>query len=166
MQMKEHILAGLRDQADRWDELLAGLSEEALLAPGPGGDWSVKDIVYHLWAWQQRTVARCEAALADREPIFPRWPERLEPEASDVDALNAWLYQSGRDLPWPTVYQNWRAGYQRMVTVAGGVSERDWLDSGRFRWMDGFSLVAFLLASYDHHQEHYDKLQARLVSGG
>jgi hypothetical protein len=38
-------------------------------------------VVIHLWAWQQRTIARMEAALADREPSFPQWSVDLDPDA-------------------------------------------------------------------------------------
>jgi hypothetical protein len=34
MNMKEHILAALREQFERWEELLAGLSESRSPLPG------------------------------------------------------------------------------------------------------------------------------------
>ena len=33
MNMKDHILAALREQFERWEELLANLSEEQVVAP-------------------------------------------------------------------------------------------------------------------------------------
>jgi hypothetical protein len=50
MNMKDHILAALREQFIRWEELLAGLSEDQITAPRFDLDWSIKDVMAHLWA--------------------------------------------------------------------------------------------------------------------
>jgi mycothiol maleylpyruvate isomerase-like protein len=52
MNMKEHILAARREQLDNWEELLASLSEEQITAPHFDYDWSIKDVIAHLWAFQ------------------------------------------------------------------------------------------------------------------
>jgi uncharacterized damage-inducible protein DinB len=36
------------------------------------------------------------------------------------------------------------------------------LDAGRYSWLQGYSLAFVLVASYDHHQEHLEKLIAFL----
>lgn len=68
MNMKGHILAALREQSERWEELLVSLSEEQITAPRFDLDWSIKDVVAHLWAWQQISIARMEAGAHDRAP--------------------------------------------------------------------------------------------------
>ena len=57
MNMKEHILAALREQFDRWEALLGGMAEERITAPQTTSEWSVKDVIAHLWAWQQRSLS-------------------------------------------------------------------------------------------------------------
>jgi hypothetical protein len=71
MKMKDHILAALQEQFDSWEELLADLNEEQITAPHFDLDWSIKDVIAHLWAWQQISIARMEAGLQDRKPEFP-----------------------------------------------------------------------------------------------
>ncbi len=61
MNMQDHILAALREQFNRWQELLAGLSDEQITAPHFDDDWSIKDVMAHLWAWQQISIARVQA---------------------------------------------------------------------------------------------------------
>jgi hypothetical protein len=161
MDMKRHILAALREQFERWEALLATLSEEQITAPLSPSHWSVKDEVAHLRAWQQRSIARMEAALLDREPEFPRWAPGLDPEADgDTDPTNAWIYETHRELPWSTVHQDWRGGFTRFLELGEAIPERDLLDGDRYPWMEGFPLAVILLASYDHHQEHREKLMA------
>ncbi len=164
MNMKEHILSAMREQVARWEALLAGLSSEQIATPLSPSEWAIKDELAHLWAWQQRSIARVRAALDDREPVFPEWAPGVDPEEfSTTDITNAWLYAAYRDQPWNEVYRNWHEGYLHLISLAEQVSERDLLDSGRYAWLGGHPLVFILLATYDHHQEHYDMLKAWLA---
>ncbi|HET7143457.1 MAG TPA: maleylpyruvate isomerase N-terminal domain-containing protein, partial [Anaerolineales bacterium] len=63
MNMKDHILTAFREQFDQWEELLSKLSEEQITAPHFDYDWSIKDVMAHLWAWQQISIARMEAGM-------------------------------------------------------------------------------------------------------
>ena len=156
--MKGHILAGLREQVDRWEALLAVLSEAQITAPRPPSEWSLKDEMAHLWAWQQRSIARLEAAQAGRAPQMPEWLPGVDPGDEGVtDQVNAWIYEANRRRPWSEVRRDWRHGYGRMIGLAEAFEERDLLDAGRYEWLQGYSLAMVLLASYDHHQEHLDK---------
>ena len=167
MNMKDHILTALRENYDRWEELLASLSEEQITAALKPSEWSVKDVIAHLRAWQQRSVARMEAALFDREPDYPRWLTDVNPEVeSDTDKINAWIYETNRELPWLKVYRNWSEGFLLFLEAAQGISERDLLDSNRYPWLKGYPLAYIILASYDHHQEHYDQLLVWLQENG
>ena len=157
--MKEHILAALREQALKWEELLLNLSEEQIAAAQFDLGWSIQDVVAHLWGWQQISIARLQAAALDREPAFPAWLVNLPGNwEEDVDHTNAWIYQENHAKPWPKVHQSWREGYLGMLSSAGPISEKNLLDKERYTWLDGYSPLDVLIGSYEHHQEHYEKV--------
>ncbi len=162
MSMKRHILAALQEVFDRWEAALAGLNEAWIMTPPAPGAWSLKDEVVHLWAWQQRSCARLEAAQLDRAPVWPPWPPDLDD--ATADQVNAWLQAAYRDEPWAAVYQNWRAGFRRLLELGDAIPEPALLDATRYAWMNGHPLAFGLVASYDHHQEHLEKLLARLAA--
>jgi hypothetical protein len=166
MNMKHHILAALSEVFDQWEELLASLTEDQITTALLPSDLPIKDVVAHLMAWQQRSIARVEAARLDREPEFPKWPAALDPEAEDVDSINAWIYESYRQQPWSQVHQTWADGFRRFLKSAEQISERDLLDGGRYAWLKDYPLALILLGSYDHHQEHIEKLQGWLKEHG
>jgi hypothetical protein len=167
MDMKHHILAALREVYERWETLLSSLTETQITTPLPRSNWSIKDEIAHLRVWQQRSIARNEAALLDRAVEYPDWPPGLDPDGEDTtDQINAWIYESNRDLPWSQVHQDWKAGFMRFLETAEGISERDLHNGERYPWLKGYSLAVFLLASYDHHQEHLEELQIRLGKTG
>jgi hypothetical protein len=159
MNMKEHILAALREKFDQWEELLGRLSEEEIVASDLPSRWSIKDNIAHLWAWQQRSIARMEAALSNRDPVFPTWLPGLDPEVEgNTDQINAWIFQTYHEQPWSKVHQNWREGFHRLLDSCDGISERDMLDGEKHPWLEGYPLANVLLGTYDHHQEHLEKL--------
>jgi hypothetical protein len=163
MNMKDHILAALREQFERWEELLASLSEEQITAPNFELDWSIKDVMAHLWAWQQISIARMEGAAGDKEPEFPGWIVSIGKDwEENADRVNAAAYETNHEKPWSEIHQNWRNGFLQFLVSGHKISERDLLDTGRFTWLKGYSLALILIASYDHHQEHFEKLTALL----
>jgi hypothetical protein len=166
MNMKDHIIAGLGDVFERWNALLGRLSEEQITAPMLPSRWSIKDQVAHLMAWQQRSIARCEAALSDQPPTFPDWPVEIDPEEVDnTDQINNWIYTRYSDQTWEAVYSSWREGFQRFLDLAEKIPEKYLLDNGKYSWLP-FPLVLILLGSYDHHQEHLETLEAWLEEHG
>lgn len=163
MTMKEHILAALREQALRWEELLLNLSVEQITTPQFDLDWSIQDVVAHLWGWLQISIARLQAAAHDRELEYPAWLAEIPGDwEEDVDRTNAWIYQNNHTKPWSQVHQNWREGYLHMLQTAETFVEKDLLDKERYKWLHGYSPADVLIASYDHHQEHFEKVMAAL----
>jgi len=161
---KQHLLIALGEEFNRWEALLASLSEAQITAAQLPKSWSIKDVVAHLRAWQQRSIARLEAAQLNREPEYPRWPEQFDPEVEDQPHdLNAWLYEQHRDQPWSSVYEDWRAGFLRFLELAAAIPEKDLLDPKRYPWLEGYALVAVLQGSYEHHQEHAEYLEPLLA---
>ena len=165
--MKEHILTGLREQFNSWEELLASLSEEEITTPHFDFDWSIKDVMAHLWAWQQISIARMEAARHDQEPEFPKWIVSLGEDWEDnADRVNALTFETQHHKPWLEIYQNWKNGFLQFLELGEKISEKDLLDGDRYPWLKGYSLAFILVASYDHHHEHFEKLIAWLREHG
>lgn len=69
----EQILVALREQIERWEELFSTLGEEQIRAPCFDLDWSIRDVMAHLRAWQQISIAHREGGANDSEPDYPKW---------------------------------------------------------------------------------------------
>jgi hypothetical protein len=156
MNGKQQILTMLRAEFSRWEELLASMSEEFVTVPHLPSNLSIKDVVAHLRAWQQRSIARLEAAVLDTAPEFPRWPAELDPDTDDDPVqINAWIYETYREQPWSSVHRDWREGFLRFLELGEAIPENDLLDAGRYPWMEGQPLSLVLLGSYEHHHEDH-----------
>jgi hypothetical protein len=163
MTMKEHILAALVDEFDQWEEMLGKLNSDQRITPLSPSSWSTKDVIAHLGAWQQWSIARLEAAQEGRLPEFPKWPlDPAQDHEGVTDRINEWIFQTYRDRTWVEVHQDWRQGFQHFLELAVPIPEKDLLDDGKYVWLKGHPLADVLIASYDHHQEHYEKTMAWL----
>lgn len=163
MYMKIHMLAALREEFDEWERVLAGLSEEQIHAVPAPGELSLKDELAHLWAWQQRSIARMKAGQTNTEPQMPAWLSDVSPEAEEnTDVINDWIYNRYKERPWSEVYTQWQSGFLQLMELIEAIPEPALLDSSRFTWLNGYSLADVILGTYDHHQEHMDHLQKQL----
>ena len=157
---KVQILAMMVAEFNRWENLLAGFPEEQITARAASSAWSTKDVVAHLMVWQQRTIARLEAALNQQEPVFPLWPEGIAPDEEEpVDVVNAWLYAGQRDRSWESIYSDWKNGFMRLIDLVTVIPEADMLQDGKYPWLNGDPLSAVLTGTCEHHQEHYEEYQ-------
>jgi hypothetical protein len=164
---KAQITTALRKEFNRWEELLAGLREEQITAPHLPSNLSIKDVIAHLRAWQQVSIARLEAALLNREPEFPKWLAGLDPESEDNrDKYNDWIYQAYREQPWSSVHRVWKEGFLRFLELAETIPEKDLLEIGRYPWLKEYALSAVLLGSCEHHEEHLEPLLVLLRQNG
>lgn len=170
MYMKTHMLAALREEFTHWETVLAGLSETQITAIPAPGELSLKDEIAHLWAWQQRSIARLEAGLNQTEPKMPTWwPDTTVSRPDDTDAhevmtnqVNALIYETFQDRPWAELYHAWRTAFLHFLELGEALAEPALLDASRYGWLNGYSLADVLLGSYEHHQEHLEKLLTRL----
>jgi len=153
----------LRDEFHRWKELLASLNDEQITAPLVPDTLSIKDEVAHLYAWQQRSIARLEAVRLNRMPEYPRWAPDQDPDSEEETArINAWILESFRDHSWSSVHSDWHEGFLRFLELAEAIPAQDLYVAKKFPWLEGYAPAAVLEGSLEHHQEHREQLVDRL----
>ncbi len=163
MENKQEIMTRLQKVFNSWQELIASLGPQEISTPLSPSTWTVKDVVAHLWAWQQATVARDEAALLRIDPDYPNWWRVMGPDPDeDVDRTNDYLYKLNQDKPWPRVYTDWKAQFSRYLELASQLPEKDLLEPGKYPWMGSYALMASTMGTLDHHEEHLETLLAWL----
>lgn len=167
MNEKQRILDELAEIFSRWQVLLASLNEAQIHQALSPSTWTVKDMVAHLWSWQQASVARMEAALHNREPNYPAWWALRGPDPEeDVDGTNALLFTLSKDKPWKVVYSDWKAQFKLYLELTQKITEKDFFQAGRYAWMGKYAIADSTNGSLDHHKEHYKELTEWLREHG
>jgi hypothetical protein len=111
----------LQEGQGRLSELMAGLSDREIGRPATlgGGDWSVKDLIGHIAAWERRAVEAVDLWRAGR-------PVEVLIGVAGVDAFNARHMAADRDRTLARVRTDARAVHERLIAEIGSCSDGDW----------------------------------------
>jgi hypothetical protein len=170
MHTKTEILSMLRDVFNRWQETLSGMTNDQISIPRAPGELPVKDEVAHLWAWQQISFARAEAALHNTETNYPDWANEpgfdIDGDDGDVDQVNAIIYKANKDRPWSSIHADWKGQFSRYLDLLEQIPEDSLTQPGRYPWMGEYALMESLEGSYEHHDEHLEHVTKWLRQAG
>jgi hypothetical protein len=161
MTNKHKLITALRTVFASWEKLLAGMSEQEITAQPCPGKWSVSEVITHLHAWQQISIAHLEAALLKTDPNFPAWLGEADPFYAEdhVDKFNARIQEIQGSQSWSTRHREWREGFLHFIELAEAVPESVMFDREACFWLSGYALAAVLEGSCEHHQHHLDRLR-------
>ncbi len=152
---KAQFLRTLRSERLSWEAQLADVSEERLCQPGAAGNWSVKDILAHVTAYENGLVEWLEAAAEGKSLVFSVLDHH------DVDFRNALIYQENRARSLSDVMLDSRRVFQKLLELVEGLPEEDLLEPGRSewyvkpRWQESRPLWKCIADdSYEHYRQH------------
>src|SRR5260370_25547551 len=155
---KASILDDVRSKYVAREAILAPLDEAQMTTPGVIGDWSIKDILAHITAWQHRLLTWLYAARHNEEPTISG-PDSEE----EMDRLNEQFYKENKSRPLADVLGDFRSSYLQIVEAVQAMPEEDLIDPRRFAWLDGDSLRQLVAGeTYDHYEEPRQQSQERV----
>ncbi|MGH2517235.1 MAG: DinB family protein [Ktedonobacterales bacterium] len=154
--------AGLMALIERyWADLngeIGALSEAAMVAPGPGGGWSIKDHMAHLTIWERVSLARIEQQ--PEHGIFGM-DEAAFADANNLDELNARAHERERGKPLADVLAAFAATHQELVSALERLSDDElarpvFPDNLEFGALFGNAVGD----TYEHYIEHLTWIRA------
>jgi hypothetical protein len=156
---KQQMLETMARTRAAWQALLADVGEERMTVAGVTGDWSVKDIVAHLTAWEKRTGARLTAIRDGGTPEPAPWPPNLREED-----INVWIYEASRKRTLRDVLGESRQVQDQVMKQLQTVTDEELNQPGRFSWLNGNKLADYIPGNtYEHYQEHAELIRKWLA---
>src|SRR5947209_10430789 len=104
---KAQLLDEMNSGYTALETVLAPLDQQQMTTPGVNGDWSIKDILAHLAAWQNYLVIRLQAAVRNETPAMLGISSGGD-EGSALDRLNAGFYEENKSRPLDDVMADLR----------------------------------------------------------
>src|SRR5689334_10132335 len=76
---KQQLLKWLTDEQQKWELILAAIGESRMETVGVNrtGNWTMRDLIAHLSAWQRWNIAKIRAAVNSQPDPAPVWPNDL-----------------------------------------------------------------------------------------
>ncbi|GAB4424016.1 MAG: ClbS/DfsB family four-helix bundle protein [Anaerolineales bacterium] len=146
-QNKAEILAESRKEREKLDNLLATLTSEQMTDPGALGDWSVKDVLAHLYEWEQMVLGWLSAAEHGETPSVPaegyKW--------SQLPALNEEIRQKHGSRSLNEMHKMYQESYAQIMKTIESISEDEMFTPGLHRWMNKNTLGTYFVSATSSH---------------
>lgn len=115
------------------------------------GDWTRRDVVAHLEAWERRVVSLYAALRAGNDPG----------SGEETDALNARFFEESRSRPLGEILRGEAEAYGALLDLVRTAPEADLFAPDRFAWTGDSSFFHWIVGnSSGHYEEHLDQLEA------
>jgi hypothetical protein len=146
---KPDLLAAMQKEHAALEKLLAPLSPEQLCRHSELTGYAIKDVLAHLFAWEQMVLGWYAAGLRGDKPALPaegyNWAQ--------LPALNRRIYEIYRDLPLDEILRQFRLSYQQTLETVQSIAEADLFTAGRYAWTGKNTLGAYFVSC---SSSHYD----------
>jgi len=149
--IKKELLSDLDKEWAHVERICFSLSEAEMLTPGIQGDWSVKDILVHISAWEKYLLDRLEYILSGQRPRYPAMASW-----DDVHRFNAQVYEENKDRPLASVIIEFRTLYRGMMTVLEALDDQALRMPFSYDFPDDNLTVLQLIRAntFEHYREH------------
>jgi hypothetical protein len=135
-----------------------GQTHAQMLLPGVDGEWSVKDALAHISAWERRMISWIGSHLRGEEPTIPLpW---------DVERMNAETFTQVKDLPLAEVLKEFRISYWDSLALSESLSEEQLQTVYADTWPMGPLWTGVAANTNWHYKEHRRDIEKWLEAKG
>ena len=144
---KAELLNDIQVERRRLEKNLDGLSELDMTRPGAVGEWSVKDVLAHLVAWEQLFLDWYESGLHGRIPEIT--PVGMSGKA--IDALNQKIFVQYHQCSLNEIKEEFQTSYQQVLAIVQAIPEEDLFTAGRYAWTGKLALADYVAGNTCNH---------------
>ena len=144
---KPQLLAESLDEYQALESFLEKLDLQQRAEPGMLGEWSAKDVLAHLYEWQQMFFGWYETGLRGDTPVTPaegfKW--------NQLPALNRKIYDKYHEIPFDQAMELLRESHQKMMALIVSLSHEQIFSPGYFPWTKASSLMSYIRPNTGNH---------------
>lgn len=152
---KDEMTEALEDEREKLVDALDGLTDEQMEEPGVVGEWSIKDLLSHLLAWEAEAIKLLWQLQQGEKPggIFAG--------PIDVDQVNHTWYLEMHARPLERVLADFEAVRKQTHKRLAAFTEKDLSDLQRYAGLKGRALEQIIAENtFEHDAEHAAEILA------
>lgn len=144
---RDEIFQRIATERRRLKKNIAALEESELVEPGVVGEWSVKDILFHLAAWETRLNGWLVAHARNEPPDDPRPGESL-----DIHGFNKEVFDRNKHLSLEEAFSRFESCHEDTLAALDGLPEDDLRKPVEFEWATGEWWQLIASNTYNHYR--------------
>lgn len=151
-----------------FDRLLVEVGETRMEQPGVEGDWSVKDIIAHVMAYDRWTAAQLNAAREGRAAT-PQEEFGLDApppgaDTLDTEARNMALRAFYRDAPLAGILADAEHAFALLMEAIASLTDEQLADPAFLGWSESLTTVQCIaIQTWEHYEAHEPALRALVM---
>jgi hypothetical protein len=148
---RAELMAELDREWASIERICFGLTQADMITPRSEVEWSTKDILVHLSAWEKYLLDRLGYVLTGTIPLYPAMANW-----DDVHRFNAQVYAENKDRPLTSVVIEFRSLYRGVMTAIEALSDEQLNQAYSYDFPDdSLNLLQLVRANTcDHYKEH------------
>ncbi|MCQ3928867.1 MAG: hypothetical protein DPW16_00280 [Chloroflexi bacterium] len=150
---KEELFAHIQKEWDALQKTLARIDRSEMEDAGVCGEWSVKDILAHLFAWQEMVL---NWYTVGKHGDIPKTPS-AEFNWQQLPQLNQRIYEQHHERTLEEVLGDFYASHRRMLEAIGEMSAEEMFTPGYYKWTKKLPFVSYLGSCTSSHYNWANK---------
>ena len=145
---KAGLVAAIQVEHRRLEKTLALVNWNDMVREGVVGNWSAKDVLAHLTAWEQLLLRWYDEGFHGKmsSPPVPTGMSR-----SSEDALNQKLFEQNRKRQLASVLSEFQTSYQQVLSTVQVIPEEDMFTPGSYAWTERLTLADYIAGNTCNH---------------
>ena len=156
---KGELLEASREEFKKLLSLIEPLSETTIQKPGACEQWSIKDILAHLYAWHNLYMTWYSEGMADKKPHMPA----LGYTWKNTPALNESIYQKYKDASLNQILENFKESHSKVLEIINSHTDQELFTKKRYAWTSSTSLGSYTVSCTSSHYDWANKLIKKFV---
>jgi hypothetical protein len=116
---RDELLTALKNARALMEAAVAGLTDAQLQEPGAADEWSVKDVLSHLTAWEAEVIT-----IWAKFKRGQKLPKTLYTDA-EIEAQNARWYAQNKTRPLDRVQADFQGVHKQLLRQVEAMTERE-----------------------------------------
>jgi hypothetical protein len=144
---KAQLLEAAESEFTKLMNLLENVDSASHTRSGVNGEWSVKDVLAHLFVWHQMMETWYTDGMAGNKPQIPApgYTWKTTPQ------LNEKIFQEHRLDAYESVFETLKATHQRMLALIANHSNDELFTKQKYAWTGTTSLGAYFVSATSSH---------------
>src|SRR3989344_1811738 len=141
-----------KKEHERLKKLVITPTEEQVVRSNTVGEWSIKDIVAHLAAWNWEAINEVDRVLKNEAT----WPARYEDKAGE-DEFNRREVEKRKGMSWKKVLKDFDDSFWAQIKRMEQLREDEWKHQSTNQfWSDGTPVTVYSLFAYEYEGEGHE----------
>jgi len=154
---KQEKITILEKEHQLLKKILDNLNEKQIIESTIIGNWTVKDVLAHLSAWNWEDIKGVDLLTKNQKP----WS--IDIDDKEVDLFNQQEITDRKHWPIKLVIQEWEDSFNRLIVKLGQVTDDHWSLDTKLKYADGKQLTIESFFEYSYNGEGHEGGHAKQI---